>query len=616
MDFDRLCLRCMREGVDPQAGSCSLCGAPVGFKQDPPFALPPGTVLHGQYITGAALGCGGFGITYIAVDLRQEHRVAIKEFMPSGLCTRRPGETAVLLQTGAEDFRYGKEQFLQEARTIYECRGNADIIEVEKLFEENGTAYYVMEFLEGEDLRKYLNRRGGKLAFNEALNLLQPVFRALERVHSRGIVHRDVSPDNIFICTNGKVQLLDFGAARAALGERSQSIDVILKRGYAPVEQYSSHGNLGPWTDVYALACTLYHCLTGRVPPESMERMQKDSCFPLAQYSFNVPIEAERVLQRAMAPRAEFRYRTVGEFRAELYATTQQPGAPRVVQGNTQEPTPQQVVSSSSVSQPSAANVLGRRVGAYLLDSLIVGLLSAAVLLLIGKYLYIGLWFVIIFLLCVLYGYGMESTSSHATLGKRAVGLSVQEQNGESLQPGAALLRNVIKYLPILAGCIPNTFIWLGGALTLADALFALGDTGYTLHDRAANSAVRLPAVFAAEMVPVQIPPQARGRRGVLCISGLFTGNFFPLDGGKLILGRDTEACNVIFPSGAAGISARHCELLWDASANTAVLRDLGSTYGTFVAGGRLAPQQLVMLRPGDSFTIGEKNVFLVKNEA
>ena len=316
MNWDRLCLGCLREGLD--GGECVFCHRKAGFIQQPPYALPAGTILHGRYLTGAVLGHGGFGITYLALDLADGRRTAVKEYLPGGLCTRKNGETQVNRLTDEEDFQYGLGQFLQEARMIYECRDTPGIIRVEKLFEENQTAYYIMEYLEGRDLKQYLKEKGGSLSFEETKKLLSPVGWALERVHRKGIVHRDISPDNIFLCSDGSVRLLDFGAARVSLMGKSQSVDVILKRGYAPEEQYRSHGRQGPWTDVYAFASTYYHCLTGRIPPEATQRVREDSLVLPEILCPELPVCAARALRKAMAVYAEDRYQSVGEFQAAL----------------------------------------------------------------------------------------------------------------------------------------------------------------------------------------------------------------------------------------------------------------------------------------------------------
>lgn len=601
MDYEKLCLKCMREGVS--GGVCAYCGTHAGFAQEPPFALPPGTVLHGRYLTGAVLGFGGFGITYIAADLQDGHRVAIKEYMPSGLSTRRPGDTALTSFSSAEDFRYGLNQFLEEARTIYNLRGDPHIISVEKLFEENQTAYYVMEFLEGRDLKKYLKENGGKLSFRETSRLLSPVFDALERVHGQGIVHRDVSPDNIFLCGSGAVKLIDFGAARASLQERSRSIDVILKRGYAPEEQYRSHGKQGPWTDIYALGCTFYHCITGRVPPESTQRLAEDDCAPPSRFCPDLSKSAEHVLLKAMSVKAENRYQTVGAFRQalEAAASSANPG-----------PTKPSVVTSTPVSPANGKQSAGKRLAAYVIDSLIL----SGIFLLLGSVIRaasLAQLALFSYAVSFAYGFGFESSSLRATPGKRLMKLQVTDCGGDILPKEKTALRNLVKFSPSLLYAFCPAAVALCWAAVDALALFFTA-SGQTLHDCAAHARVGAPIAYRAAMVP--IAEESAGpvsQTGVRCLSGLYQGTFFPLGESKLVMGRNPQSCNVIFPADTVGVSALHCELFWDRSTETVILKDLGSTYGTFVSDGRkLGPQQIAVLRKQDSFTIGDKNTFII----
>lgn len=684
MDFDRLCLKCMREGIEN--GVCIYCGTQAGFVQEPPFALPAGTILHGQYMAGGVLGCGGFGITYAAVDLRDGHRVAIKEYFPNGLGTRSMGETGVISLVDMEDFRYGLEQFLSEARIIYNCRGTPNIIQVEKLFEENNTAYYAMEYLEGQDLKHYLKERGGKLTYRETSELLEPIFDVLSQVHSKNIIHRDISPDNIYLCRDGTVKLLDFGAARAALQEKSKSLDVILKRGYAPVEQYYSHGRQGPWTDVYALGCTIYKCITGIVPPESPQRLQKDECIPPSELCDDIPGQASAALMKAMEVLYEARIQNAAEFKAALYGRTFMDGAGRegsygggdtggIAQaeldsfaggtaggdgtvgtepphvtaptspgnmdqpgnmnhpgytGGTQPGNMNQpgyingtrpgtskrvtVITSSQVSQEDKWTLLAKRFGAYVIDCLIVGFMAAAV----GGFAEIDTLqslYVLTFLLYFLYGFISEASYMRATAGKKIMKLQVFTSSGDNLPAGKAALRNLIKYAAILVSV--GMPFYLAAALELADILCALlTKKGEPLHDLISGSRVAGPVHYRVSEQAAEVKVEAEKPQGIPvinCVSGHFSGQYFPLEGGKLILGRNAARCNVVFPQDAAGVSSVHCEVIYDSSTKSVIVKDLGSTYGTFAVEGRkLEAQQMAMLRIGDSFTIGDQNTFLV----
>lgn len=322
-----ICLGCMRE--KGQAEVCPFCGYREGTPPAAPHYLAPGTILAGKYLIGRGLGHGGFGTTYIARDQVLGIKLAIKEYMPQDCASRAPGSNMVtpFSGEGAKRFADGLESFLQEARTLARFDGTPNIVGVRDFFTENGTAYLVMNYLEGITLKQYLVRSGGKpVPFNKTLGIFLPVMDALRIVHAAGLLHRDVSPDNIFLTTSGQVTLIDFGAARQSMGAQT-SMSVILKPGYAPEEQYRSRGRQGPWTDIYALGATMYRTLTGRIPPESLERLRSDCLVPPSALGIAIPQKAEAAILRAMAVRAEDRFQTVDEFRAALLQGAQMPAA-------------------------------------------------------------------------------------------------------------------------------------------------------------------------------------------------------------------------------------------------------------------------------------------------
>ena len=262
------------------------------------------------------LGQGGFGITYKALNYQTGEFVAIKEYYPRTIVTRNSSYT-VLPQTGQNerDFEYGKSQFLEEAKTLSEFIGNPAVVKVYSYFEENGTAYFVMEFLEGVSLTGYLSSKGGRVSWQEAWDLLLPLMDALSAVHEKNIVHRDIKPDNIVITNDGATKLLDFGAARYIYGVQSHSLEAILTPGFAPMEQYFRRGHQGSWTDVYALAATMYCAITGVVPPEAAERSYEDTLIKPASMGIIIPDYAETALLKALSIREKDRYRTIYEFK-------------------------------------------------------------------------------------------------------------------------------------------------------------------------------------------------------------------------------------------------------------------------------------------------------------
>lgn len=283
-----------------------------------PLALPQGAILAGQYVISRVLGQGGFGITYQAVDHKTGRSVAVKEFFPDSMAARTD-RTTVSAFSGerGESFVYGKACFLKEAETLAQFIGNEHIVRVFSYFEENGTAYFVMEFIEGTSFDQYIKDHGGKVPYDEAEKILLPVIDALAAVHAKGIVHRDVTPDNIYITKDGGVKLLDFGAARYSLGDKSRSLDVVLKHGFAPKEQYTRRGKQGPYTDVYTVGASFYFAVTGRRPPDSIDRLEEDELI-LPSSLVKIPQEKEDAILKAMSVQPANRYQTMGEFRQAL----------------------------------------------------------------------------------------------------------------------------------------------------------------------------------------------------------------------------------------------------------------------------------------------------------
>ena len=316
-----ICYSCFAE--KSTSGACPRCGYnPASDEGKYPIALRAGSILNGRYIVGRVLGQGGFGITYLAQDYQTKGLVAIKEYLPTEFAGRTTGTYAVQVYSGdrRENFEYGKEQFLAEAKTLAEFIGNDHIVRIYSYFEEYGTAYLAMEYIDGESLDKYMSHHGGRLSVEKANELLVPVMEALDWVHSKGIVHRDIAPDNIIVTKDGRAKLSDFGAARYSTGEKSKSLDVILKHGFAPKEQYIRRGRQGPFTDVYAMAATYYYAITGKVPPDSIERMDEDELIPPTTLGVKMSKTAEDALLKGLEVSASERYQRMGELAGGLGA--------------------------------------------------------------------------------------------------------------------------------------------------------------------------------------------------------------------------------------------------------------------------------------------------------
>lgn len=301
--------------------------------------LIPGTLIHNRYRVEQVLGGGGFGVTYRVMDLKENRISAMKEYMPLDTAYRPVGRKEVRPYSEDKKVWYEKfrKQFLEEAQTIYRFRGHPNIVEVRHLFCENNTAYYVMEYIEGMDLEHFLKGQGGRISWEMLRPIIAQVVSALKTVHSGGMIHCDISPDNIFLLKNGQVKLLDFGAAKNMLRGTVEASVIVAKVGFAPFEQLRGR-NMGPWTDIYALAVTIYYCMTGIMPSRAEERIANDTIRWPSQMGIAVPsVQWEEALKKAMALRPEDRWQTVMDFwnglttrdsTAPVYPSYREPSAP------------------------------------------------------------------------------------------------------------------------------------------------------------------------------------------------------------------------------------------------------------------------------------------------
>ena len=308
------CYSCFQE--KPNNDACPFCGyEPEQGKKKYPLALPEGTILGGRYIVGRVLGEGGFGITYIAQEYATKRLVAIKEYLPGEMATRTAtNEVTAFSEQRLEDYAYGKARFLEEAKTLAEFQKEDHIVSIYSFFEENNTAYFAMEYVDGINLQQYMREQGGRLTPDEAGRLLRPVMEAVGKIHRKGIVHRDISPDNILITEDGAAKLIDFGAARYSIGQKSMSLDVVLKHGFAPIEQYSRRGKQGPFTDVYAMAATYYYAITGKLPPDAIDRIKDDPLQLPHSLGIKIKKSQENALKKGLAVNAEDRWQSMHEF--------------------------------------------------------------------------------------------------------------------------------------------------------------------------------------------------------------------------------------------------------------------------------------------------------------
>lgn len=283
--------------------------------------LKKGKKLNHRYVIQGVLGEGGFGITYIGWDELLGRKVAVKEFYPQGVVIRNNtvNDNVTVTYSGQkETFQRGKARFLSEARILARFTNVEGIVDVSDLFEANNTVYIVMEFLEGITLDKYMEMNG-KLTIDDVLELSAPILNSLSEIHEMGLIHRDISPDNIMLLKKKRAKLMDFGAARDYTAKSSEGLSIILKPGYAPEEQYRTRGEQGPWTDVYAYAATIYKCITGITPDDALQRIADDSIKKPSELHVRIGRQTEAALMKALSVYREDRYQTIEDFCAELY---------------------------------------------------------------------------------------------------------------------------------------------------------------------------------------------------------------------------------------------------------------------------------------------------------
>lgn len=310
------CYQCMKEYPDGY-DICPHCGYDQTSEAENLYYLPAGTVLgQGRYLVGKAVNAGGFGIVYRVWDQTFSKVVAIKEYFPSAIATRIPGTTEVRVHSNKNmrEYEVGKSRFLSEARRVAKFQTNPNVVDVYDFFEENETAYMVMEFMDGMTYKQFIRSQGGKVKPDLACRVTLAVLDALSEVHRERIVHRDINPNNIFICQDGKVKLYDFGAARL----ETTDMTTILTPCYAPPEQYITNGKQGSYTDLYSVGATMYFALTGVKPQESTDRVQKDQLTPPHEIDAEIPVDMSNAVMRAMAVKEEIRFQNAEQFKKAL----------------------------------------------------------------------------------------------------------------------------------------------------------------------------------------------------------------------------------------------------------------------------------------------------------
>lgn len=329
MSNHSFCPMCFAKGF---SGNCSKCGFTT--TEFDPSVLRCYTVLHNRYLIGAPIGVGGFGITYAALDMQTGFRKAIKEFYPGGIAQRKDETGSIHIQSGySQAYRHSLERFTEEARVLHSFAGVRSIVRVDAFFEENNTAYIVMEFLTGKTLKKDFLQTPGLYPFERAQSIFYQIAEALTHIHQKGLLHRDISPDNIIVDEAGNAKLIDFGAARSFLNQRN--LTVVMKKGYAPIEQYSSNGKQGEYTDIYALGCTLYTILSGQKIPDAPSRIDRHGIAPLQQKRPDIPQNFAQAIDKSIEVFPKDRFQHINEF---VSSAKTQPIASSYIQRVNQNP--------------------------------------------------------------------------------------------------------------------------------------------------------------------------------------------------------------------------------------------------------------------------------------
>ena len=357
----RRCMKCMHPLTAGET-VCPECGRAYGSANAETFALKPGTILEGKYLVGEMLGQGGFGITYIGFDLLLEQKVAIKEYYPmsTGMVSREGHSTVVWSSAmmGKTGTQKGFDSFLKEARKMAKLGGIPGVVGVKSVFIQNETAYIVMDFIEGETLLKKL-QKNGPMDFDSCVKLMTPIMQALAEVHEHGIIHRDISPDNIMVRPDGKLILLDLGAAKDLDIQGNdgsvQSSQMVAKHGFSPIEQYSKSGKVGPWTDIYAMAATIYYCCTGILPPPATDRTIDDTlaCQPLlTQTQFGILADCMRMRPQDRPQSMDTLLQMLTHPQGEAKAEPPKPVEPKTAPPKPAEPKEEPVKAKPAVPQP------------------------------------------------------------------------------------------------------------------------------------------------------------------------------------------------------------------------------------------------------------------------
>lgn len=643
-----MCYHCMTPTMAPVLNRCSNCGkGPAEYTQKDRElgVLPPGTELDkGNIVVGAKLGKGGFGITYIALDRESGERIALKELFPRHQIQRGPDGRSIQILSGyKEHFEKATRSFVREAKTIHALRQHPNVVHVKFMFKENGTAYYGMDMLEGKNLFGWMRDRGmQKMTARQACEVLNPIMDALAFCHRTGVLHRDISPDNIFITQDsrnpGNIRpvLIDFGAAYVAIDNFTHTFPNVQKRGYSPIEQMTRQGG-GTYSDVYALSATIYHLITGSCPPSAMDTIITP-IKPPSQLGADISPAAEAVLMQGLARAYNERIQTVGELQRRLCAAVGiAPYQANVADPSVTPPPPppqpdpkpivKPSISDSKVSSgsqtsigishvtnstktrvtntPVRENNAGKRVIGYLLECLLFFLPCVLLAKGWGVLMGYGLMALVDALLCML--------PTHGTLGMKMFGLEFE--NSDNITAVSSLLYGMLYAL------VP---------FTLIDGLIALpkGAEMYTIREKVTDMRIGAAGMEADVSVPADDPasysgsasvshvvkppqpPKPAGPCAILkCKDGPLVGREFRVESG-FAMGRNSDMCEIVLDTNDMNVSRCHCRFVYK---NGAWLMRNESTNGTYVNGNLLEKGQVSAISSGVLLKVGKSTfVFLV----
>ncbi len=318
-----ICPNCFKS---VSSATCPYCGFTYDYEHHNPDILLPGTMFNlGTYVVGRCLGRGGFGITYSAYDTVSETMCAIKEYFPGDLA-KRLKTNAVVVKDGDDRqkniklYTSGEKSFIEEAKSLSKLKGCKNIVQYKTFFVANNTAYLVEEYLSGCNLKRYIAARfpDGKMNYESALAVITTVAQTLIDVHAKNILHGDISPENIFVTSGGEIKLIDFGSARNYMVNDTEGRTLFVKPGYAPNEQYSANGNMGPWSDIYSLAATFYYIVTGVNLKPPKERIFNDQTVPIHELCPDVSPAVSAVIHKALSNNPADRQQNIQQFINEI----------------------------------------------------------------------------------------------------------------------------------------------------------------------------------------------------------------------------------------------------------------------------------------------------------